>query len=85
MQPAGRIMDKEEAEMAAALTVLRTLSFYHVASDAPIEVFMDTESGDKKVVATKAVEKGSWMLLDIIWRWSPSEMESSSVTVEQSS
>ena len=58
MQAAGRIMDKAEAEMAAALSILLSLRFFHVASDEPIDVIMDTVSGEKKVAAKQDIEAG---------------------------
>ena len=53
----GNTMDKEEAEMASVLSVLRALYFHHVVADEPIDVLLDEETGEKKVVVLKDIEK----------------------------
>ena len=56
-QVGGKIMDKDEAEMAAALSVLRALYFHDVVADEPVDVLVDLESGEKKVVVVENIEK----------------------------
>ena len=56
-QVGGKMMDKDEAEMAAALSVLRALYFHDVVADEPVDVLVDLESGEKKVVVVENIEK----------------------------